>query len=371
MRTRLVACIVATLLGACGGGGGGGGGSAGSTVNVALIAPANADAELFEGGTMRNVTLVGTASGDVASLSGKTIYVIVVDPDGLFQANPGVSFGAGNQVNVDLSGAVQAVPRHVVGNLTINVCLDVACKQPLSGSPLHLPYDVNVLAGINVDTSPFAISYRFGDARSIRSFAVTLPKYLAGWSATALETDGSPSRHAVAETSATGIDGLVTVTFIPTTVGVYTGKVRITAAADAPSGAATFEKEIAYTYTVTDNPAVLAFYEPTLVSVLIPAGTVNASFPALSLISRPGVSTVSATVEYLTWPPIADAHPNVNSWMFLFPMPSIGACFFNNGVVMPPDCLPSGLYTARVHAVVTDGAQTVDVYAPVSLVVTP
>ena len=35
------------------------------------------------------------------------------------------------------------------------------------------------------------------------------------------------------------------------------------------------------------------------------------------------------------------------------------------------DCLPAGLYTARVHTVVTDGVSQVDLYAPVAMTVDP
>jgi hypothetical protein len=68
---------------------------------------------------------------------------------------------------------------------------------------------------------------------------------------------------------------------------------------------------------------------------------------------------------------VAAGHPNLNGWMSLFPLPSLSACFFNNGIALPPDCLPTGLYTARVHTVVTDGVQQVDLVVPVAMTVEP
>jgi hypothetical protein len=165
--------------------------------------------------------------------------------------------------------------------------------------------------------------------------------------------------------------GLVTVGFTPTTPGVYTGKVRINMGVAAPSGAMGFVKEIPYTYTVADDPAVLAVYTLTQVLVTIPAGTTNAVFTELSLILKPGVTNLSTVVDYLTWEPAAAAHPNVNGWVFVSTLPSFAACFYNNGIGAPPDCLPAGVYTARIHAVVTDGAQMVDVFAPITMVVSP
>jgi len=371
LRSGVFACSLVALS-ACGGGGGGSNGGGGSRVQVALTSPTNIVEEVYEGGPMRTVTLVGMASGDVASLAGRTIYIIVVDPDGLFQANPLVSLAAGNQVNVILAGAVQAVPRHVAGSLTVNVCLDAACAQPLGGSPLHLPYDVTVRPGINVDGSPMAVGYRFGDVPAIRSFAVGLPSNLTNFVATAVENDGfSPSNYAVAEAMQTGGNGLVTVTFTPAVPGVYTGKIRIDVTLAGPQGAMAYRKDIPFTYTVTDNAAVLAFYYPSQVAVVVSGSSTTAKFPNLTLLSRPGVSMVSSVMEYLTWEPMAADHPNVNGWMSLFPVPALGACFFNNGMGSPPDCLPTGLYTARVHTLVTDGVQQVDVYVPVAMTVVP
>ena len=376
MRSGLaaVAVVVGALLCACGGGGSSEPSS--PSVTVALTGPTNVTAELFEGGTMRNVTLLGSASGDVASLNGKTIYVVVVDPEGLFEAIPPVvSVFPGGEVHVDLTGRVQVVPRHVTGNLTVNVCLDAACRQQLGGSPLRVPYDVTVLAGMSVDTTPLSVAYRFGDARIVRTFAVTLPKYLTGWGATALDLGGSPSFYAVATTSETGTDGLVTVTFVPTIPAVYTGKIRISTSVDSPSaGGSTYQKEILFTYTITDNPAVLAFYSPPQVSMSIAHGTVNSSYPEVNLVRGFNVTDVGfQVVEYLTWPAAANGHPNVNTWMLFLgsSAPTIGTCFYNNGIAAPPDCLPLGTYTARVHAVVTKGAQMTDVYLPVTLTVTP
>lgn len=373
MRRTLAAGVLALFLGACGGGGGGGdGGGPGSGVHVTLISPPNIVEEAYEGTYLRPVTLVGTASGDVSSLSGRTLYIIVVDPDGLYQANPSISFAPGNQVNVVLTGTVQPTPRHVTGNLTVNVCLDADCAQPLGGSPLHVPYDVTVRAGLNVDTTPFNIAYRFGDAPAIRSFPVALPATFTNFTATAVQDDGfSANNYAVAQTMQTGLDGLVSVTFTPALPGVYTGKIRIDVTTSALQGATAYRKDIPFTYTVSDNTAVLAFYYPSQVAVTTSASSTSAVFPALTLISRPGVSIVSSVAEYQTFPPMAAGHPNLDGWMSLYPMPSVAACFFNNGLALPPDCLPVGLYTARVHTVVTDGVQQADLFAPVAMSVGP
>ena len=92
MRIGLAAGLLAMFLGACGGGGGGDDEGGVSSVHVSLVSPANIVEEVYEGAPMRTITLTGTATGtatgDVASLSGRTLYIIVVDPDGIFQPNP-------------------------------------------------------------------------------------------------------------------------------------------------------------------------------------------------------------------------------------------------------------------------------------------
>ena len=372
MRNGLVAGVLAVFLGACGGGGGGDDEGGGGSVRVSLLSPTNIVEEVYEGAPMRTITLTGTATGDVGSLSGRTLYIIVVDPDGLFQSNPLISFAPGNQVNVVMAGAIQPTPRHVTGSLTVNVCLDAGCTQPLAGSPLHVPYDVTVRAGLNVDTSPMAVAYRFGDAPAIRTFAVGLPASVTSVVATAVQDDGfSPSPYAVAAAAQGGADALVMVTFTPAMTGVYTGKIRVDASVNGAQGGASYRAVSPFTYTVADNAAVLAFYYPPQVVISTFASSTAARFPSLVLLSRPGVSVVSSVVEYLSFPPVAAGHPNLNGWMSLLPLPSLSACFFNNGIALPPDCLPTGLYTARVHTVATDGVQQVDLVVPVAMTVEP
>jgi len=118
--------------------------------------------------------------------------------------------------------------------------------------------------------------------------------------APAVQDDGfSPSLYAVATAAQGGADALVLVTFTPALPGVYTGKIRVDASVNGPQGAASYRAVIPFTYTVSDNAAVLAFYYPPQVVISTFASSTAARFPPLVLLSRPGVSVVNSVVPAL------------------------------------------------------------------------
>jgi len=241
MHTRIarVACALALglLLGACGGGGGGGGGGglAGlpigggasgngatpnnpgsplvdpnfTTVNLSVEnvvdvltdagKPASISGTYFEGAKMADVGLLGTAVGDLSVLNGKTLYVIVEDPAGLFQANvqatPTTSPKPG--LLVVLLGKTLQTPGTYTGNLRVYVCLDARCSVRLGNVPYNIPYNVVVKRGMKIeigeafknkrgggfpglDTSPdaniVAVESRFGQRPPVATMKVTLPE---------------------------------------------------------------------------------------------------------------------------------------------------------------------------------------------------
>jgi len=240
MHTRIarVACALALglLLGACGGGGGGGGGGlAGfpvggsasgngttpnnpgsplvdpnfTTVNLSVESvvdvlsdagkPASISGTYFEGAKMADVGLLGTAVGDLSVLAGKTLYVIVEDPAGLFQASvqatPTTSPKPG--LFVMLLGKTLQTPGTYTGNLRVYVCLDARCSVRLGNVPYNIPYNVVVKRGMKIeigdafkykrgasypglDSSPdaniVAVASRFGQRPPVATMRVTLPE---------------------------------------------------------------------------------------------------------------------------------------------------------------------------------------------------
>jgi hypothetical protein len=174
---------VAVGLTACGGGGGGGGGGGlplgglplGGTptqptgsvlpisptfttvdLSIASITPASIKAEYYEGGSGIGVTmLTGTATGDLGVLTGKTLYVILEDPDSLFKPNPQVFPFSGNG-QAGVSVLVQPNPKKAGiyrGNINVYACLDSICSVRLGNVPFKIPYDVVVKRNTTFDAN--------------------------------------------------------------------------------------------------------------------------------------------------------------------------------------------------------------------------
>lgn len=79
-------------------------------------------------------TLNSTVSG--------TVYVAISDSTGRFQSPPSfVAAGPGNYT-LTLRAATSLSVGHFTGSLTLNVCRDSACSQPVLGSPMTIPYDI-------------------------------------------------------------------------------------------------------------------------------------------------------------------------------------------------------------------------------------
>lgn len=364
--------LFCAVLAACGGGDSGGSGA--SSVTVHLDSPRSLRAEVLEGLALPDMEWTGSVSGDVSSLSGKTVYVTIVDPDHLFDQAPLFTQTSNNGLTVGVRGAVQGVPRHAVGNISINVCLDAACSQPLGGSPLQLPYDVNILAGLTVDTTPISANYRFGDEAIVRTLDVTLPKYFSGWYAQTLESDGSPSRHVgvALAPGAPGQTAAITLTFVPSAPGVYSGLLRIYGGAETPDNQSmSYTRDVVLDYTVSDNPAVTAFYYPSRLDLSISQAAQNAVYPQFWVIARSEHVESYPVIEYVSAPPAAAGHPDVAGWLFLYPEPEVSDCFYNNGITGPVDCLPTGTYTALIHTTSTVDGASVDLTLPVTMTVTP
>lgn len=192
---------VAIGLTACGGGGGGGGGGGlplgglplggaptqptgpvlpisptFTTVNlsIATVTPASIKAEFYEGGAGLGVTMLrGTATGDLSVLTGKTLFVILEDPDSLFKPNPQVIPFSGNG-EAGVAVLVQPNPKKAGvyrGNINVYACLDSICSVRLGNVPYKIPYDVVVKRNTTFDANgsdSIAVSTPFsGDVQKL------------------------------------------------------------------------------------------------------------------------------------------------------------------------------------------------------------
>jgi hypothetical protein len=234
----ILAAAMALVLSACGGGGGGDAGND-AGVSVQLDSPSRIDAEILEGTSMPNVTLTGHATGNIASLNGQTVYVVIEDPAGLFESQAQVLLGGNGSVSVPLAGKLQSSARTVNGSLRIFVCLDMNCTRQLGNSPLSLPYQVTVRPGLSVSTQSIMVDSVFGEAPAPRQITVNLPKYLTGWQVQTFDPLHAYASAYLSESHDAGAGAeqstALTLTLPPQAPGTYEATVRVRATTSSPT----------------------------------------------------------------------------------------------------------------------------------------
>ncbi|MDB5860643.1 MAG: hypothetical protein JWQ76_4332 [Ramlibacter sp.] len=206
--------LFCSLLASCGGGGGGGGdsgaGAAGSAppgntgfdaLSISLMSPTKVQAEYPETAYAPGFSIFIRANGDYLQLVGKTIYAIVEDPDSLVNGVTNVSVdqhppadGTGPQAIISLASRQMNTPGRFQGEFKVHACLDKDCRTELAGSPLHIPYDVTVRAGMQLQHEALAVTVPFGSVPPEQTVDVGLPSYLSSWNALAA-TRTIPSTH--------------------------------------------------------------------------------------------------------------------------------------------------------------------------------
>jgi hypothetical protein len=222
MRRFLVglgaACIV-LLVSACGGGGGGEGGGGALSFSPSTLT-ANVAA-----GTSATLTVRATAA-DPSIFTG-TVYIYIVDSQQVLSG--GVELAQINTTTFSAtlhSSATLGVGRHQ-GSFQVQLCKDANCAAQYPGSPVALPYDLNVAPGPLKATpgSSTSASLHWGGAAPA-DVSVTVNGPNATWSAT------TPASW-LKVTSGTGTGGgSFSVGFVPLglAVGEYTDTVTVRSA---------------------------------------------------------------------------------------------------------------------------------------------
>lgn len=133
---------------------------------------------------MPDVELTGSVAGDVNSLNGKTVYVVIEDPASLFESSAQLLFqksSSGWNYALALRGKALRTPGQLSGNLTIHACLDAQCAVHLNGTPVAVPFNVKVLPGLVLSTTRIDVSVPFGTVPPEQRVDVALPANSAGW----------------------------------------------------------------------------------------------------------------------------------------------------------------------------------------------
>ncbi|RYX94064.1 MAG: hypothetical protein EOO28_15965 [Comamonadaceae bacterium] len=371
------AWLLAAILAGCGGGGGGSDGPGGtstlSDVNVTLDAGSSIVAEVIDTDFMVDKTLQATVTGNVASLTG-TIYTLVEDPDSFYQS-PFVSVTtvAPYRATLTLRGKKLSGVGKRTGNLKIYVCLDSACRTQLGGSPLVVPYSVDVV-GLSLNTEAITLNVPFGQTPVVPAITATAGKGMLNLSARVTTPYDSYSSTPVLTASSaiiysyTPSAGPVTATIpvrvLPMQAGTRTDTVTVSANFQNANGNSVLvTKVIAINYTVTPDPSVDYVFAPqglnfdrTLNDPLI------REHGGRSLVLNAGVTATWKALEYLGNPPAAAGHPAVNMWWnenLMYSAVCVGSC------------LPAGTYTARVRYTISKGGVDTDIYFPITMNVVP
>jgi hypothetical protein len=122
-------------------------GAVNTAVTVGAPSPTSLTRTVSARQAISNATFSGTISGDVFSLAGQTIYLVIEDPLGLFV--PGGSLqveprGSGWGYNLTLTTGALARTGRFADKLTIYACLDAQCGTRLAGTPVTITYDISV-----------------------------------------------------------------------------------------------------------------------------------------------------------------------------------------------------------------------------------
>lgn len=149
MYQRIAFAVLVAALSGCGAGNDAGTAGITSTAGHLIASaspalsfrPATASATVFAG-TSRAVVLDATIAhaADVAGLS--QIHVQLAD-DSVFQ-EAYVTPGAADKALVALYTAEKLAPGSYKGTLALRLCKDEACSQQFAGSPVQLPYAIEV-----------------------------------------------------------------------------------------------------------------------------------------------------------------------------------------------------------------------------------
>lgn len=337
----------------------------------------------------------GALTGGVESLEGRPVYVQVVDPAELFQPTALLAVErlvTGWQYSLDLNGRVLTALGKRTGTLQVLACLDAACTQPLAGSPVRVPFDVNVVAGLALSTNLIELSVPFGTQPPVQTVDVTLSGLSDGFVArNATPYDPNRAQSVIvaaggafnaaglpvsgAENSLRQALGPLAITLLPAAPGRVDETITVSSnVVQGPGlGSTLFERNITVRYTVTPNAALDHVFYPPRLDITRRAGDTTVAFHGYTLVPGTGRAAVLEGVDFLTRPAGASTGP-LGSWLQNFSSLSSTVCAGSTdpaggGVLF--SCLPPGQYTAQVRWRLQGADSSRVVVFPVTMTVTP
>jgi len=358
-RAKAIAALAAMMLCLAGCGGGGGGGGDGSstlssvTVSAPQVTPLNAlNTDVLSGSALPTLVLTGTVSGDLGALNGRTVYMIVEDTAGLFTATPSVDLrivGAVAQYTLTLQGQTLTATGRRQGNVRVFVCLDLQCNTRLAGTPLSIPFDFNVEAGLTLSQIDFNISVPFGTVPGDQTVTVTLSSHSSSWSATDLTpfNPAVPNPLTIVGANQPQSGNQLTFRLGAAAPGSYVGRIGLRTTATIGNQTLDINESINVNYTVTASPVSHVFDPPSL-SLTRVYGNPLIQEHGYQLITNTGYTQTGLGMEFDP-PPAPVPGPFDNWWNDNLRQSYSCIGTIGGGGVTNYDCLPQGTYTARVR----------------------
>jgi hypothetical protein len=363
------------LLSACGGGGST---DSASGVTVSAATPAVITAKTFVDQAMQNVTLTGNVTGNVESLQGKTIYIVVEDPASLFMPTATLSLtrtATGFSYSLPLVGKTLTTAGKLLGKVRVFACLDSQCKQPLGGTPVVVDYDVTVESGLSLSRSEIIVSVPFGTTPAPESIDLTWSSLSPGWAAN-VTTAYVANVPSTVTTVSPGTGKLNTSSKLQLQLGLapagtYTETIQVVSTATLPDRREfRFEKTLTVRYTVTPSAALDYVFSPARFDLTQSASDTLFRESFYKIITNTGVTAAYAGIEFLSG---TSAQGPVTSWFQNFPNVGTATCTGTilTGGALTFSCLSPGVYTAQVRYNIIAPSGSRSVVFPISLTVTP
>ncbi len=149
ISTTFLASTLALALVGCGGGGGGGDEG---ELGVSIDPGQQIFASVRVNDTLPTITIYGSFTGDLDELRDNNFWFWIDDLDDLVEDIDSMIVGTVWGVTLKFYEA-QVVGRYS-GVMTLSICRDEACAEPLVGSPFRIPYDVAVLPPLDAFSNP-------------------------------------------------------------------------------------------------------------------------------------------------------------------------------------------------------------------------
>jgi len=379
MSRATAGALLAWSLASCGGGGGGdsstatpGGGSSKvfDAVSISLLSPTSVTDVSFGGSSPHGAQLDIGYSGDPGALANQTVYVLVEVPDPLYESRPAFYADANEPViHLNLGGNLQGVPEgRYTGTMRIYACLDPACATQLRGSPLSLPYDVDMKPGLKLSQETLNLETTFGTALPASEVIVALPFGGTDWTLVA----GGTADVGVVRSG----NKLVLTPSQFSQPGTYTTDVIVEASAPDPKFPATvlrFGKTLKVTYTVKPGnvPVIMSPAFASYQLALNDPGQRNDRI--VFAFQQPPGNFALRGIRFDASPLAAAGHANMNQWLYAS-APSIAEYFVIPCGTVPgaPNCLPAGTYQASLlYRSTSTGGLDTDLEFPVTMTIAP